>query len=478
VTTTQPLPAGVTFVAATPSQGTCAQAAGVVACALGALANGAAATIVVTVVPTALGALNTTVTASSPEPDPTTPNVATAITAVTANADLGITMIDAPDSVTVGETITYRVVVTNGGPDSAHAVTVADALPVGVTLLDVSPSQGSCTTAISCSLGTIAPAAAAVVAVTARADIVGGITNVATVSSASADANAANNTASATTTVSAAPVVPPPPPAPIPTVDRADLGLMVHTSRAGISPRAQFTALTAIVTNSGTGAATGATIALRVTGGEVVTIAKSQETCATSRTGPEQIVTCAAGRIESGSRATMAVVVQSSRRGRIGASGSVSADLADPSPADTTNVSATPQPPLGRLAIRIAAPTSVRRSQLVPYAITVRNTAQQIARDVIVAVAPPAGATALGPVAVRNPNSRTHGATPSRAITVFVGDMAPGETRVVSLITSAGRQLGSRDIEAAAIGVDGVAGAHTHGGFRVLGALRSIPVTG
>lgn len=472
-TTTHTLPAGATFVAATPSQGSCVHAAGVVTCSLGAMANGFGATIVVTIVPTTLGSISSTVTASSPEPDPTTPNLATAVTSVTASADLGIAMLDTPDPVGVGQTVTYTVVVTNGGPDPALGVTVSDTLPSGLTLLGVSSSQGSCTAAIACALGTIPGAAAAVITVTARADVAGAITNTAIVASASADGNASNNTARATTTVTG--VATPPPPA---EHANADLNLVVHTSRSGVSPKGHFTAVTAIATNTGAGPATGATMTLRIRGGEVVSIAKSTGTCTTSRTGTERTVTCSVGRIEPSARATVAVVVDASRRGRVGATGSVATDLPDPSPADTTDVAATPQPPLGRLAIRVAAPSRVLRSQLVPYTITVRNTSSRTARDVIVAIAPPDGAAAAGPIAVRNPTSRVHGATPSRTLSVVVGDLAAGETRVVSLVSFVGRQLGSRHIVAAVIAVDGVGGAHASDSFGVVGGLRSVPVTG
>jgi len=49
VTTADQLPASVTFVSASSTQGTCSQASGVVSCNLGTLASGASATITVVV---------------------------------------------------------------------------------------------------------------------------------------------------------------------------------------------------------------------------------------------------------------------------------------------------------------------------------------------------------------------------------------------------------------------------------------------
>jgi uncharacterized repeat protein (TIGR01451 family) len=62
VVVTDSLPAGVTYVSATPSQGSCAEAAGVVTCSLGSLAAGATATVGVRVTPTMTGTLSNTAT--------------------------------------------------------------------------------------------------------------------------------------------------------------------------------------------------------------------------------------------------------------------------------------------------------------------------------------------------------------------------------------------------------------------------------
>jgi uncharacterized repeat protein (TIGR01451 family) len=72
-TVTDTLPAGVTFVSATPSQGSCS---GTVTCDLGLLASGASATvaIVVTVDPAATCPLANTATVSGVEPDPDSAN--------------------------------------------------------------------------------------------------------------------------------------------------------------------------------------------------------------------------------------------------------------------------------------------------------------------------------------------------------------------------------------------------------------------
>lgn len=69
VTVSDTLPANAVFVSATSSIGSCAHAAGVVTCAVGNLPSGASATISITVIPTASGALQNQATGSASEVD-------------------------------------------------------------------------------------------------------------------------------------------------------------------------------------------------------------------------------------------------------------------------------------------------------------------------------------------------------------------------------------------------------------------------
>jgi choice-of-anchor B domain-containing protein len=69
VTLTDPLPAGVTYVQAVPTQGGCSETGGTVTCLLGTLAGGITATVAVTVTADAAGGLHNTVSASADEID-------------------------------------------------------------------------------------------------------------------------------------------------------------------------------------------------------------------------------------------------------------------------------------------------------------------------------------------------------------------------------------------------------------------------
>jgi uncharacterized repeat protein (TIGR01451 family) len=79
------LPAGVTFVSATPSQGTATQASGVVTAAIGTLTSGQSATITIIVTPTTTnataGTVSNTATVSTTEFDTNTANNTAQVTA-------------------------------------------------------------------------------------------------------------------------------------------------------------------------------------------------------------------------------------------------------------------------------------------------------------------------------------------------------------------------------------------------------------
>ncbi|MCA1634493.1 MAG: DUF11 domain-containing protein, partial [Acidobacteria bacterium] len=86
VAVTDALPAGVTFVSATPSQGACSGTS-TVNCALGSLANGASATVSIVVTASTAGTLTNTATVTGIRPDPSAANnSATATTTVSAPA--------------------------------------------------------------------------------------------------------------------------------------------------------------------------------------------------------------------------------------------------------------------------------------------------------------------------------------------------------------------------------------------------------
>ena len=216
VVVTDILPVGVSFVSATPSQGTGCSGTTTISCPLGTIAAGGSATVTLVVTPGSPNeALSNTATVGAATADPNTDNnsasATTLVNAVPApSANLSITKTDSPDPVTVGQSLTYTITVSNAlGPDAAQGVVVTDILPVGVSFVSATPSQGtgcSGTTTISCPLGTIAAGGSATVTLVVTPGSPNeALSNTATVGAATADPNTDNNSASATTLVNAAP---------------------------------------------------------------------------------------------------------------------------------------------------------------------------------------------------------------------------------------------------------------------------------
>ena len=126
---------------------------------------------------------------------------------ITTLGDLSITKTDSPGPVLVGDELTYDLGIRNNGPEQAAGVQVTDELPAGVTLVSATPEQGTCsgTTTVSCDLGVLGndsqTSIEIVVEVEEAAGEAGTITNTASVTGASSDANPTNNEASAQTPI-------------------------------------------------------------------------------------------------------------------------------------------------------------------------------------------------------------------------------------------------------------------------------------
>jgi uncharacterized repeat protein (TIGR01451 family) len=146
VVANDPLPAGLTFVSAMPSQGTYDQATGV--WSVGDLAATQSAVLALRARVTAAGSF--TNTASVPnsvnDPDPTN-NSASASGTAGVISDLSITKTDGRTTAVPGQRLTYTITVTNGGPSPVVGAPVIDLQPPGfggVTWFCTATPGGSC----------------------------------------------------------------------------------------------------------------------------------------------------------------------------------------------------------------------------------------------------------------------------------------------------------------------------------------------
>lgn len=211
VAITDILPANVTFQSATASQGSCQHNAGTVNCMFGTVANGGSASATIMVVPQVPGDLSNTATVAAgnddPAPDDNTSTVTTTVEAATTSSDLSIGLSASPDPVTVGETLTYTVMVNNGGPDDAPDVTMTNTLPGDVTFQSATASQGSCQHSagtVSCMFGAVASGGGTTATIMVVPQVAGDLSNTASVAAGNDDPNPGDNSATVMTTVEAA----------------------------------------------------------------------------------------------------------------------------------------------------------------------------------------------------------------------------------------------------------------------------------
>ena len=188
------LPAGLTLVSATPSTGS--YAAGV--WAVGNMANGASATLSIVATVTTHTAVTNTATASSTTYDPTAANNAASASVNVPDANLALTKSVDNATPDVGDNVVFTVTVTNGGPDTAQAVAVADALPAGLSFVSATPTTGSYNSGTGIwTVGNLVNAADATLTLTAKATGHTSATNTATATSSTYDPTPMNNVASA-----------------------------------------------------------------------------------------------------------------------------------------------------------------------------------------------------------------------------------------------------------------------------------------
>jgi uncharacterized repeat protein (TIGR01451 family) len=146
----------------------------------------------------ATGSLINTATVGGPNTDPTPGNnSATDTDTLAGQSDTSLNMTVSNATPTVGSNVTYTVSANNDGPSDAHAVTVTDLLPNGLTFVSATPSQGTYTSGTGAwAIGTLADTQTVTLALVATVNSSQAIVNQASVTAQTeADPNRSNNSA-------------------------------------------------------------------------------------------------------------------------------------------------------------------------------------------------------------------------------------------------------------------------------------------
>lgn len=205
VVVTDDLPDNASFESASSG---CMNQSGVVTCQLGAIDPGGSKSVEVRIRPGGEGELENSAFVSSATSDPNAANNdAFERTQVRARprADLALTKTDSPDPVRAGERITYRLTVTNAGPDGATGVVVTDDLPDSVQFESASDACTQSADRVTCNAGTLADDATRTFRVRVTPTQAGTIQNTASADAAEDDPAAANNADAESTTVQGVP---------------------------------------------------------------------------------------------------------------------------------------------------------------------------------------------------------------------------------------------------------------------------------
>ncbi|HVS50545.1 MAG TPA: sortase, partial [Candidatus Dormibacteraeota bacterium] len=201
VQVTDLLPAGLTYVSAAPSAGT--YTAGTGLWDIGALANGANATLsIVAMVTTTNPVTNIASKTAEVQPDPVPGNNLAVATVTGQFADIAVTKVVDNPTPSLGSNVTFTVTATNNGPTGATGVVVTDLLPTGLTFVSALPSTGTynATTGVW-NVGGLANGSNAMLTIVATATSTTTVTNTATkTGEVEPDPVAGNNSASASVT--------------------------------------------------------------------------------------------------------------------------------------------------------------------------------------------------------------------------------------------------------------------------------------
>jgi uncharacterized repeat protein (TIGR01451 family) len=422
VVATDVLPAGLTYVSSSVTQGTVSESSGTVTASIGTLALGASATVTINVTADA-GTTGTVINNASVTGDQfdvdASNNTTNEPTTVTPVVDLSITKTDNPDPVDSGATLAYTVVVTNNGPSTATGVVMTDTLPAGVSFTSASTTTGTVGAAgniVTANLGTLASGASATILinVTVDDDTLGSILNNAVVTANETELNLANNTVNEPTLVN--PLV--------------DVSVVKSDDVDPVSAGSQLT-YTLLVANSGPSTATGVTLTDVLPAGVSFSSGSTTQGSITESMGT---ITATLGTLASGESETITIVVDvaGTTSGTILNTASVTTNEPDSNLANNTTDEPTTVVPVIDLEVtKSDSPDPVNAGGTLTYTVLVTNNGPSPATSVVLTDALPGELSFDSATPSQGTVSESGG-----TVTANLGSLASGASATVTIIAT------------------------------------------
>jgi uncharacterized repeat protein (TIGR01451 family) len=382
VTLTDVLPASLTLVSATASQGSCAG----LQCALGTLPAGEDATVTLVATATAPGAAINEAVVTAAERDPASANNRVSHPSTVGLADqanLLVEIVAGPIVLAPGQSSAYAIHVTNRGPAPALNVQLNGLLPQGLPFLT---NVGACMTSFPCDLGDLQPSESrsigTVFTVPADFPTPTTVTTTVTASGDTPDPDSSNDSASVTATAFAS--------------DHADLEVTITDSPDAVTAGGALS-YAIVASNRGPATTTGARLTHHLPNGVTnVAVTTNQGTC--TGTGP---IVCDLPELSTGSYIVVHVLANAPAvppaPNPMVTTATVTGPAPDPNPANntaaepTTVLAVTVPPTLADVAVTLARPVVTSRGGDVIYSIGITNLGPSTALGVQVAGAVPAG---------------------------------------------------------------------------------------
>jgi uncharacterized repeat protein (TIGR01451 family) len=268
------------------------------------------------------GTLANSASITSNTPDPDLANNSDTVGAPTAPADLVVTKTVDPATVEPGGPVSWTVTVTNEGPGTARSVLVADQLPDGITVDQVTIDVGTCGDAVPgettvCTVGSIPADGTATITVdaTVATDSTGTLTNSVAVTSPD-ESDGTDNAALVSSAVA----------------DAADLAITKTTTDSSVTAGEWITWEVDVV-NNGPATASGVVVTDPLPAG--VTLVSTDPAC----TVTHGALNCSLGALASDEAASVEIVGQvgESTRGSLANTATVASDILEPLPGNNSS---------------------------------------------------------------------------------------------------------------------------------------------